>query len=47
MDCANADRGCVCRLKLKRPQAAKAFRAHIDRMYDEIKAETPARATKL
>lgn len=35
------------RLKLKRPQAAKAFRAHIDRMYEEVKAEKPARAAKL
>ncbi|KAM4060607.1 AMP-binding enzyme [Hirsutella rhossiliensis] len=34
-------------LKLKRPQAAKAFRAHIDRMYEEMKAETPARVAKL
>ncbi|EQK97870.1 long-chain-fatty-acid--CoA ligase FAA2 [Ophiocordyceps sinensis CO18] len=34
-------------LKLKRPQAAKAFRAHIDRMYEEVKAEKPARAAKL
>jgi len=35
------------RLKLKRPQTAKAFRAQIDQMYDEIKAETPAGAAKL
>ncbi|GJN74128.1 AMP-binding enzyme [Purpureocillium lilacinum] len=34
-------------LKLKRPQTAKAFRAQIDQMYDEIKAETPAGAAKL
>ncbi|UNI20346.1 Long-chain-fatty-acid--CoA ligase [Purpureocillium takamizusanense] len=34
-------------LKLKRPQTAKVFRAQIDQMYDEIKAETPASAAKL
>ncbi|KAJ6439526.1 AMP-binding enzyme [Purpureocillium lavendulum] len=34
-------------LKLKRPQTAKAFRAQIDQMYDEIKAEAPAGAAKL
>jgi long-chain acyl-CoA synthetase len=26
------------RLKLKRPQTARAFRQHIDRMYEEIHA---------
>ncbi|PHH90078.1 hypothetical protein CDD83_4586 [Cordyceps sp. RAO-2017] len=34
-------------LKLKRPPAAKAFRAHIDRMYDEVKAEASGRRAKL
>jgi long-chain acyl-CoA synthetase len=27
-----------CRLKLKRPQTARAFRNEIDRMYEEIAA---------
>ncbi|GKT51919.1 long chain acyl-CoA synthetase 7, peroxisomal [Colletotrichum spaethianum] len=31
------------RLKLKRPQAAKAFRAQIDQMYEEINAEPSAK----
>lgn len=30
---------CDDSLKLKRPQAAKAFRAQIDKMYEEINAE--------
>jgi long-chain acyl-CoA synthetase len=30
---------CNNSLKLKRPQAAKAFRAQIDKMYEEINAE--------
>ncbi|PNY27793.1 Long chain acyl-CoA synthetase 7, peroxisomal [Tolypocladium capitatum] len=34
-------------LKLKRPQTAKAFRAQIDQMYEEIKAEAPANSAKL
>ncbi|KJZ77776.1 hypothetical protein HIM_02953 [Hirsutella minnesotensis 3608] len=34
-------------LKLKRPQTVKKFRAEIDRMYEEIKAEMPAGSAKL
>lgn len=34
-------------LKLKRPQTAKAFRAQIDQMYDEIKAEACDSSAKL
>jgi long-chain acyl-CoA synthetase len=32
------------RLKLKRPQTAKKFRAEIDRMYEEALAEETPRA---
>jgi long-chain acyl-CoA synthetase len=31
-------------LKMKRPQAAKAFKAEIDRMYEESNAEQPVKA---
>ena len=31
------------RLKLKRPQTARAFRQHIDRMYEEIAANATAK----
>ncbi|KAF5018272.1 hypothetical protein F66182_9757 [Fusarium sp. NRRL 66182] len=34
-------------LKLKRPQAAKAFREHIDRLYAELADHQPAGKTKL
>ncbi|KAJ4129400.1 medium-chain fatty acid-CoA ligase faa2 [Fusarium equiseti] len=34
-------------LKLKRPQAAKAFREHIDRMYEELAAQEPIGKNKL
>lgn len=32
------------RLKLKRPQAARAFRSEIDRMYAEINSQPVAKA---
>ena len=31
------------RLKLKRPQTAKAFRAQIDRMYEEVAADASSK----
>ena len=31
-------------LKLKRPQAAKAFRSHLDRLYEEALAEEKVKA---
>lgn len=34
-------------LKLKRPQAAKAYREHIDRMYEELAAQEPVGKNKL
>lgn len=34
----------ICRLKLKRPQAAKKFRAELDRMYEEALAEESLKA---
>lgn len=34
-------------LKLKRPQAAKKFRAEIDAMYAEINSAQPAGSAKL
>jgi long-chain acyl-CoA synthetase len=34
-------------LKLKRPQAAKAYREHIDRMYEELAAQEPIGKNKL
>jgi long-chain acyl-CoA synthetase len=33
----------ACRLKLKRPQTAKAFRAEIDRMYEELAADATSK----
>jgi hypothetical protein len=33
-----------CRLKLKRPQAVKAYKAQIDQMYDEINAGVTVKA---
>jgi long-chain acyl-CoA synthetase len=35
------------RLKLKRPQAAKAFRQHLDACYEEALAEEKAPKAKL
>ena len=34
----------ICRLKLKRPQAVKAFRKEIDDMYAELNAQPSAKA---
>lgn len=35
------------RLKLKRPQTAKAFRDHLDRLYEELAAQEPAGKSRL
>jgi len=37
----------MCRLKLKRPQTAKAFRQHIDDCYDEALAQESQAKAKL
>ena len=37
----------VCRLKLKRPQTAKAFRKHLDDCYEEALAEEGKPKAKL
>jgi hypothetical protein len=42
-DCSNSLTEISLRLKLKRAQAAKAFRADIDRMYAEINNQKPAK----
>jgi long-chain acyl-CoA synthetase len=37
----------LCRLKLKRPQTAKAFRQHLDDCYEEALAEESKVKAKL
>jgi long-chain acyl-CoA synthetase len=37
----------LCRLKLKRPQTAKAFRQHLDDCYEEAIAEEKTAKAKL
>jgi long-chain acyl-CoA synthetase len=47
LDNSHANIFFVDRLKLKRPQSARAFREQIDAMYQEIAEQEPATKSKL